>query len=56
MDIKLFEKQLGKYFDLLISKKIEGVIVCSSTLGDAELETNKLLRDYIAKYGNNEID
>lgn len=55
MDSVLFEKQLSKYFDMLISKKIEGVIVCSSTLGDAKLETNEILKKYIEKYKDVEI-
>ena len=55
MDSVLFEKQLSKYFDMLISKKIEGVIVCSSTLGDAKLETNEILKKYIEKYKDIEI-
>ena len=55
MDIVLFEKQLSKYFDLLKGNKIDGIIFCSNTIGDAPLETNKLLKEYIAKYGDEEI-
>jgi len=55
MDIKLFELQLSKYFDLLREKKIEGIIFCSNTVGDAPLETNKILKEYISKYGEEEI-
>lgn len=55
MDIKLFEMQLSKYFDLLRENKIDGIIFCSNTVGDAPLETNKLLKEYIAKYGDEEI-
>ena len=55
MDIELYEKQLGRYFDMLKKGRIEGVIICSSTLGNADLETNKLLKTYIAKYGDIEI-
>lgn len=56
MDISLFEKQLQHYFRLLISKKIEGVIYCSSTIGDADLETNRMLKKYINMYGDTQID
>ena len=55
MDIKLFEMQLSKYFNLLRENKIDGIIFCSNTVGDAPLETNKLLKEYIAKYGGEEI-
>ena len=55
MDIKLFEMQLSKYFNLLRENKIDGIIFCSNTVGDAPLETNKLLKEYIAKYGDEEI-
>ena len=56
MDINLFDRQVSKCFDMLKSKEIEGVIFCSSTLGDAELETNKLLKKYIAEQGDIEIE
>lgn len=55
MDIVNFEKQLKRYFGLLEEKKIEGVIFCSSTVGDADLETNKLLKKYVQTYGDKEI-
>ena len=55
MDINLFQRQLDLYFDFLRQKKIEGIVFCSSTLGDAPLETNKMLKDYIKRYGDEEI-
>ena len=55
MDTALFEKQLSRYFGLLKDGKIDGVIFCSSTVGDADLETNKLLKKYVAEYGDIEI-
>ena len=55
MDPVLFEKQLKHYFGLLEENKIEGVIFCSSTVGDAEFKTNKILKKYIAEYGDTEI-
>ena len=48
-------KPVADDFDMLISKKIEGIIVCSSTLGDAKLETNEILKKYIEKYKDIEI-
>ena len=55
MDPVLFEAQLTAYDKLLRDGKIEGVIFCSSTLGDADLETNRILRDYVKNYGDDEI-
>ena len=55
MNIKLFEIQLKTYFELLLKNKIDGIIFCSNTIGDAPLETNKLLKEYILQYGNKEI-
>ena len=56
MDATLFEAQLARYFDLLKQGKTDGVVFCSSTLGDAPLETNKILKEYVKKYGDEEID
>ena len=55
MDSVLFEKQLQRYFGLLREKKIEGIIFCSSTVGDADLETNKIFKRYVVEYGDEEI-
>ena len=55
LDPKLFEEQISLYFDMLRNGKADGVIFCSSTLGDADLETNKILKDYVKKYGGEEI-
>lgn len=55
MDSVAFERQLARYFDLLEEKRIEGVIFCSSTVGDADLETNRILKKYIQERGQTEI-
>ena len=55
MDALCLEKQVKRYFDLLEKGEIEGVIFCSSTIGDADLEANRILKRYIAEYGNREI-
>lgn len=55
MDPAAFEDQLALYFDLLKQQKAEGVIICSSTLGDADLETNRILKKYIREQGDLEI-
>lgn len=55
MESGLFEKQLKHYFELLLVRKLEGVIICSGTIGDADLETNRILKKYIAEYGDREI-
>lgn len=56
MDTALFEKQMKAYFELIVAKKIDGVIVCSNTIGDADLETNRILKKYIELYGDTEIE
>ena len=55
MKPELFETQLARYFDLLREGQVEGIIFCSGTLGDAPLETNRILKEYIQKYGAEEI-
>lgn len=55
MDPELFEMQLKYYFELLKDAKIEGIIICSSTIGDADLETNRILKRYIEEQGQTEI-
>ena len=55
MDTALFTRQLEAYIDLVKSGKIEGIIFCSSTVGDADLETNRILKRVIAEQGNTEI-
>jgi len=55
MDIARFEEQLSMSFDMLQSGSISGVVFCSSTVGDAELDTNRMLKEYIGKYGDNEV-
>ena len=56
MDPALFEMQIKNYFELIKSKKIEGVIFCSNTLGDAPLETNRVLKEYVSRYGDTVVD
>ena len=55
LDPTLFESQLSFYFDKLRDGTAQGVIFCSSTIGDADLDTNKILKEYVAKYGDEEI-
>ena len=56
MDSVLFKKQLRKYFELLKEKKIEGVVFCLNTVGDAGIETNRILKSYINERSDIEID
>ena len=56
MDINAFSKQLNYYSNLLKQKEISGIVFCSSTLGDADLETNKMLKKFIVEEGNFEIE
>lgn len=55
MDTALYNLQMSKYFELLKDKRIDGIIFCSSTIGDAPFETNKILKEYISKYGDIEV-
>lgn len=56
MNAKLFEEQLSLYFGYLRDGTADGVIFCSSTVGDADLDTNRILKKYIAEYGDIEIE
>ena len=55
MDTELFKSQLEYCTKLLKAKEIEGIIFCSNTIGDAPLETNKLLKEFVKEKGNMEI-
>ena len=55
MDPVLFRKQVEKYFGMLREGRAEGVIFCSGTIGDAPLETNRILKELIAEYGDLEV-
>lgn len=56
MDEALYRKQMSVYFDLLEKGKVEGIIICSGTIGDSELVTCKILKEYIAEYGDREVE
>ena len=56
MDTELFEAQLSHYFRYLRDGEADGIVICSSTVGDADLETNRILKKYIAEYGDIELD
>lgn len=55
MDGDLFKAQLTHYFDLAEQGDIEGIIVCSNTIGDADLEANRILKDFIRENGQREV-
>ena len=55
MDGARFEKQLHRYFGLLENGEIEGVIFCSSTVADGDLEANKILKKFLKENGDKEI-
>lgn len=55
MDEELYRRQLTHYFTLLEKGKIEGIVFCSNTLGDSDLESCKILKEYIAEYGQREV-
>ena len=56
MDPMLFRSQLYTYTELLRQGRVEGIIFCSSTLGDADLETNRILKEYVRQHGNEELN
>jgi hypothetical protein len=53
---KLFRDQLNLYHSYLRQGTAEGIVFCSSTVGDADLETNRILKEFIARYGQTELD
>ena len=55
MDGARLEEQLRLYFPLLETGRLRGLVVCSSTTGDAENEANLVLKEWVAKYGDREI-
>ena len=55
MDPKLFEDQMSLYFGYLLQGKADGLVFCSSTVGDADLETNRILKRYLEEYGDTEL-
>jgi len=55
MDIARFTEELDLSFDMLRRGELEGVVFCSSTVGDADLETNRVLKEYIAKFGQDDV-
>ena len=55
MDPQLFTMQINRYLELLRQKRIEGIVFCSGAIGDADLETNKILKNIVREYGDEEI-
>ena len=55
MDGARLEEQLRLYFPLLETGRLRGLVVCSSTTGDAENEANLVLKEWVAKYGDRRI-
>ena len=52
---ELFEAQLSLYYNELKEKRADGIVFCSSTLGDAALETNAILKEFVKTHGNEDI-
>ena len=55
MDTALFQRQIETYFGRLREKSVDGVIFCSGAIGDAKLETNRILKEAVKKYGELEV-
>jgi len=55
LDSGLFIHQLNRYGDLLQNGYIEGIIFCSGAIGDLELETNRILKQWVADRGEAEL-
>lgn len=51
MDIGLFRRQLREGREMILSGELEGMVFCSSTLGDADIETNRILKRWVAENG-----
>ena len=47
--------QLDLQYQMLKSKEIDGIIFCSNCTADCGLETSDMVRDFIAKHGDEEI-
>lgn len=56
MDPVRFTRQLEHGLRKLKSGDIEGVVFCSSTVGDAPLETNRILKATLRRCGQDEIE
>jgi len=52
---EIFESQISRYFDMLKTGDIEGVIFCSSALADDSLESCRILKHYVREMGDVEI-
>ena len=52
MDTELFKLQLQKCKELILAANMDGAVFCSSTLGDADLETNRILKQFVAENRN----
>ena len=55
MKPELFEMQLKKSIGYVTEGVTDGIVICSSTIGDAKLKTNSILKRYIREYGNTEL-
>ena len=55
MDGARLEEQLRLYFPLLETGRLWGLVVCSSTTGDADTEANRVLKRLVAEYKDREI-
>ena len=51
MDTEIFTRQLEECKTLLVNGEIEGIVFCSSTLGDADIETNRILKRWVEENG-----
>jgi hypothetical protein len=52
----LFKAQTDRYFKMLMAGEIDGIVFCSSTVGDAPLAANRILKAQIQKYGDIKIN
>lgn len=50
MDTDRFVHQLQVYLKALEMEKIEGIVFCSGAIGDADLETNRILKETLKPY------
>ena len=52
MDNGIFEGQLQLGKEMLLSGTLAGMVFCSGTLGDADIETNRILKRWVAENGD----
>jgi len=56
MNAELFREELELSYEMLRRGELAGTVFCSGTVGDADLETNRILKEYVALRGNDAVE